>query len=71
MDKALEYFELDTQLTKELYDSQRQDLHQLFLNFPAGLDIGKFIEDAVDRMPEPDLGPKQIEKQILDEEQTV
>ena len=66
-----EFMESEDPLKKELYDSQREDLHQLFLNFPAGLDIGKFIEDAVDRMPEPDLGPKQIEKQILDEEQTV
>ena len=63
-----EFLESEDPAKKELYESQREDFSKLFLNFPAGIDIGKFIEDAVDKMPEPILGPKQIEQKYLNQE---
>lgn len=63
-----EFLESEDPAKKELYESQREDFSKLFLNFPAGIDIGKFIEDAVDKMPEPVLGPKQIQQKYLNQE---
>ena len=60
-----EFLESEDPEKRSLYESQVEELGKLHLNFPAGLDIGKFIEDAVDRMPEPILGPKQIQNSCM------
>lgn len=35
------------------------------LILPSGVDIGRFIEEALERMPEPIVGPKQIVPELL------
>ena len=51
--------------TREIYNSQTEEFVKLPLNFPAGLDIGKYVADVIAKMPEPELGPKQIDENLL------
>merc|ERR1711874_504504 len=46
-------------------EAQREEFKKRSLPLPAGIDIGKFIEESVARMPEPALGPKQIRMDLL------
>lgn len=38
------------------------------LNLPAGIDVGRFIEDALKKMPDAIVGPKQILPHLLREQ---
>ena len=35
------------------------------MNLPAGIDVGEFIKEALVKMPDPVVGPKQIIPDLL------
>ena len=48
-------------------ENLKQELEKRTMSLPAGIDTGKFLEEALDRMPEPNLGPKQILPVLLND----
>jgi hypothetical protein len=45
--------------------AKRKEYENRSLPLPAGIDIGRFMEDSLKRMPQPALGPKQIRVDLL------
>jgi len=45
--------------------ARREEYERRALPLPAGIDIGMFMEEALRRMPEPALGPRQIRRDLL------
>ena len=64
MDSDEEEHERTTRSNRE---SLKQELDKRTISLPGGIDTGEFIKEALGRMPEPNLGPKQILPVLLND----
>ena len=46
-------------------NKKKGDMDAKVLKLPAGVDVGNYIEETLRRMPEPIIGPKQIDPELL------
>lgn len=44
---------------------KKKEYEKRTIPLPAGIDMGKFIEETLERMPEPNIGPKQIIPELV------